>query len=76
MDLQAALTHGIDDDGVGVENLDTRADVELDHLDALFRLIEGVKEGEVLLSEGPQRHEPGVDEAELLVAQCGGNTTT
>lgn len=75
VDLQAALTHGVDDDGVLQQDLGARADVQLDQFQRPLLLVEGVQEVEVLLSDGPQRHQPRVDQAELLVVQGRGDAT-
>lgn len=75
MDLEATFAHGVNDDGVGVEDLDSRADIELDELEPLFRFVEMVEQRQILLTQRPQRHQPRVDEAELLVAQRGGDAT-
>ena len=73
VNLQSALMHGVNDDRIGQKHLDAASHIEFDHLEPAVCLIQAVQEGEVVLAQGPQRHQPGVDEAELFVAQGRGD---
>ena len=73
VDLQAPLVHGVDDNGIGQQDFHSTPHVQLDQLETALRLGQGVQEGQVLLAQGAQRHQPGVDQAEFLVAQGRGD---
>lgn len=75
MDLQPSFLDGVDDDWVLVQDLGAVPDVELDELQGPLLVVEAVQESQVLPADGPQRHEPGVDQAQLLVVQGGGDAT-
>jgi len=68
VDLEAAFVHGVDDDGICEQDLDAGAHVQLDHLEPALGFVQRVEQREVLLAEGAERHQPGVDQTELFVA--------
>ena len=75
MDLQATFLHGVDDDGILEQDLGAVAHVQLDQLQGALLGVETVEQGQVFLADGPQRHQPGVDQAEFLVVQGGGDAS-
>ncbi len=75
MDLQATFLHGVNDDRILGQDLCAIAHVQLNQLQRALLGVETVEQGQVFLADGPQRHQPGVDQAEFLVVQGGGDAS-
>nr|POE54954.1 hypothetical protein CFP56_64626 [Quercus suber] len=73
VDGEAAVTHGVDDDGDALDDVDAGLDVELGHAVAFGGLVELVELGGVLFAQGAHGLQPDVEDVELAVGQGGGD---
>ena len=71
MQAQAAIAHGVDDGAVLAQGAHALQDVELDHLLGRLGLGQALEGLQVGAAQRAQRHQPGVEQAQLLVAEGG-----